>query len=52
MTVVGGVSVLLISSLALGSSLVFVFFPFTFDDVLDDFLRVVIVVGEYRFEMV
>ena len=51
MTVVDGVSVLLVSSLALGSSLVFVF-SLSLDDVLDDFLRVVIVVGEYRFEMV
>ena len=28
------------------------FFPFTFDDVGDDSLRVVVVVGEYRFKVV
>ena len=59
--IVGGVSVLglvgsslvLDSSLVLvGSSFVFVFFLFTFDDVVDNSLRVVVVVGEYCFEVV
>lgn len=58
--IVGGVSVLVLvgSSLVLGPSLVLVgssfvcFFPFTFDDVVDDSLRVVVVVDEYRLEVV
>ena len=52
--IVGGVSVLVLvgSSLVLvGSSCLF-FFLFTFDDVVDDSLRVVVVVGEYCFEVV
>ena len=53
--IVGGVSVLvLVGSLLVlvGSSFVFVFFLFTFDDVVDNSLRVVVVVGEYCFEVV